>query len=74
MGIFEIHFHDSEFKPTANFGPENDEGGSVFDEEPSIEGDETDPSEPTTGSALVPALVALAVFAGVAVAAKKLLN
>lgn len=73
MGIFEIHFHDSEFKPTANFAPAEDEDGSVFGEEPSF-----DTSEETeggsTGSALVPAVIALAVLAGVAFAAKKLLN
>ncbi|MEE6209957.1 hypothetical protein U3A55_07310 [Salarchaeum sp. III] len=73
MGIFEIHFHDSEFKPTANFGPEEGEDGSVFGEESSFDADE-ETETGSSGSALVPALVALAVLAGVAVAAKKLLN
>ncbi|QDX41650.1 hypothetical protein [Salarchaeum sp. JOR-1] len=74
MGIFEIHFHDSEFEPTANFGPaagaadEDDEG--VSGEESSFETDEATAG----GSTVVPALVALAVLAGVAFAAKKLLN
>ncbi|GAA0644305.1 hypothetical protein [Salarchaeum japonicum] len=73
MGIFEIHFHDSEFTPIANFGPAEDEDGSVFDAEPSFDADE-ETETGSSGSAVVPALVALAVLAGVAFAVKKLLN